>query len=200
VSPLRYCGLLDASVAAHRRAISLEPKIRTSVQHTRFLQRDYGRAAKAKIENDPYIVGISLGEEGRKQEAISALLLLEERVKTRMGDFARASRKFLEGDEAGSVSAAEAIISSGFGDPEGLYYLTRHLAHLNRIGACFNLLERIIAGGFFCYPAMLRDPWLDSIRAIPQFSELLDRVKERSHAAEIEFASLDGHRILQTES
>ncbi|WP_263352689.1 winged helix-turn-helix domain-containing protein [Acidicapsa acidisoli] len=197
VSPLRYCGLLDASVAAHRRAVALEPKIRTSVQHTWFLQRDYERVAKSKIENDPYIVGISLGEEGRKQEAIRALLLLEEKSMTRMGNFARTARKLLEGDAAGSVSAAEAIVSSGFGDPEGLYYLTRHLVHLDQVDACFSLLERIIAGGFSCYPAMLRDPWLDPIRTFPQFSELLDRVKDRSHAAEIEFASLEGHRILQ---
>ena len=31
ISPLRYCGLLEASAAAHQRAIALESKIRTSV-------------------------------------------------------------------------------------------------------------------------------------------------------------------------
>src|SRR5262249_30257194 len=38
VSPLRYCGLLEASAAAHVRAAGVEPKIRTSVAHTWFLQ------------------------------------------------------------------------------------------------------------------------------------------------------------------
>src|SRR4030095_11505294 len=38
VSACRYCGLLDASVAAHERAVGLEPKIRTSVGHTWFLK------------------------------------------------------------------------------------------------------------------------------------------------------------------
>jgi hypothetical protein len=70
---------------------------------------------------------------------------------------------------------------------------------LNRIEASFNLLERVIAGGFFCYPAMFGDPWLDSILAFPQFSELLDRVKDPSHAAETEFTALEGYRILQME-
>jgi hypothetical protein len=200
VSSLRYCGLLDASVAAHRRAIALDPKVRTSVQHTWFLQRDYRRAANAKIENDPYIVGLSLAETGRKQEAINGLRLLDERLKTRMGDFARASRRLIEGDEAGSIFAVEAIVASGFSDPEGLYYLTRHLAHLNQQNASCKLLERVVAAGFSCYPAMLHDPWLDSIRAVPQFSELLDKVKDRSHAAEVEFASLEGRRILRIES
>src|SRR6201995_3909561 len=34
ISPLRYCGLLEASAAAHQRAVALESKIRTSVVHT----------------------------------------------------------------------------------------------------------------------------------------------------------------------
>src|SRR5262249_28281990 len=40
VSACRYCGLLDASAAAHARALELEPKIATSVAHTWFLQGD----------------------------------------------------------------------------------------------------------------------------------------------------------------
>ena len=45
VSACRYCGLLDASVAAHARAVELEPKIKTSVPHTWFLQADHARVA-----------------------------------------------------------------------------------------------------------------------------------------------------------
>ncbi|WP_263416502.1 winged helix-turn-helix domain-containing protein [Terriglobus albidus] len=200
VSPLRYCGLLDASVAAHRRAIALDPKIRTSVQHTWFLQRDYQRTANGKIENDPYIVGLSMAETERRQDAIQALRSLEEKVATRMGHFARAARRLIEGDEAGSVAAVEAIVSSGFSDPEGLYYLTRHLAHLNQRDASLKLLERVVASGFSCHPAMLSDPWLDSIRVFPQFSGLLDEVKDRSQAAEAVFESFEGRRTLHMES
>lgn len=200
VSPLRYCGLLDASVAAHWRAAALDPKIRTSVQHTWFLQRDYRRVANGRIENDPYIVGLSMAEAGRGEEAVHGLRLLEEKVATRMGHFARAARRLIEGDEAGSVSAVEAIVSSGFSDPEGLYYLTRHLAHLNQIEASLKLLERVVAGGFSCYPAMASDPWLDSIRTFPQFSGLLDEVKDRSQAAEAAFGSLEARRTLHMEA
>ncbi len=56
VSPLRYSGLLEASVAAHSLAIALEPKIRTSVPHTWFLQGDHARVASLRIEDNPYIV------------------------------------------------------------------------------------------------------------------------------------------------
>ena len=197
VSPLRYCGLLEASVAAHRRAVALEPKIRTSVPHTWFLQRDYGRVAKMRIEDSPYIVGIALGEEGRKEEAATALRGLEQKLKTRMGDFASAARTMIEGDAAGSAAAVERIVSSDFSDPEGLYYLTRHLAHLNLVDKALSLLERVVAGGFFCYPAMLSNPWLDSLHAVARFQELLSDVKSKHDAAAREFASLEGQSVLQ---
>src|SRR5262249_40909588 len=73
VSPLRYNGLLDASNAAHSRAATLDPKIRTSVPHTWFLQRDYERIASLRIEDNPYIVALSLAEVGRKDEALPVL-------------------------------------------------------------------------------------------------------------------------------
>jgi eukaryotic-like serine/threonine-protein kinase len=197
VSPLRYCGLLEASLAAHRRAIALDPKIRTSVPYTWFLQGDYAQVAALSLEDYPYIVGISLAEEGQKRQAISKLSALEAKVKTRMGDFARAARTMLEGDTAASVAAVERIVSSDFGDPEGLYNLARHLARLNRVDSALDLLDRVIAAGFFCCPAMLRDPWLEPIRATPRFTKLLEKAEEKHRAAALEFEKLEGNRALQ---
>lgn len=198
VSPLRYCGLLDASLAAHRRAVSLDPKIRTSVAHTYFLQRDYVRLATLRMEEYPYIVIIALCETGRTAEAVPMARALEEKIKTRMSDFNRAARTMMEGDSAGSIEAAKRIVDSNFSDPEGLFYLTRHLAHLNEIEPALALLERVVAGGFFSYPAMIEDPWLNPLRGIPRFVELLDTVEKQHRAAEEDFERLDGHRVLRT--
>src|SRR5260370_21875403 len=103
ISPLRYCGLLEASVAAYARAVSLEPTIRTSIVHTWFLQRDHKRVASTKIEDNPYIVALSLAEMGRGDEAASALRTLEAKIKTRMRDFMTAARTIIE-REAGAGS------------------------------------------------------------------------------------------------
>jgi eukaryotic-like serine/threonine-protein kinase len=200
VSPLRYCGLLEASVAAHRRAVALEPKIRTSVPHTWFLQRDYARVAALRIEDYPYIVGLSLAEEGRTKEAFAGLKAVEEKVKTRMGDFARAARTLIEGDAEASVITVERIVSSGFGDPEGLYYLARHLSRLSQVDAALELLDRIVDRGFHCYPAMLSDPWLEQVRTTKKFSNLFKRVEEKYRATEKEFTTLDGNLNLHTGS
>jgi tetratricopeptide (TPR) repeat protein len=104
VSTCRYCGLLDASVAAHERAVSLEPRIRTSVPHTWFLQADHPRVATIAIEDFPYIVPLSIAELGRPLEALAALRKLEETMKTRVPGFVIAARTLLEGKTTESVA------------------------------------------------------------------------------------------------
>ncbi|HTM47993.1 MAG TPA: winged helix-turn-helix domain-containing protein [Bryobacteraceae bacterium] len=196
VSPLRYCGLLEASAAAYARAVALEPAIRTSIVHTWFLQRDHQRVASTRLEDNPYIVALSLAEVGRGKDAAAALRVLEDKIKTRMRDFIMAARTLIEGDAADSISAVRRVVDSAFSDPEGLLYLTRHLAHLNQVDAALELFERVVAGGIFCYPAMLVDPWLDPIRERPEFVTLLERAQQQHRVAAGEFARLDGNRIL----
>jgi tetratricopeptide (TPR) repeat protein len=196
VSPLRYCGLLEASVAAHTRAVALDPKIRTSIGHTWFLQKDYARVASARIEDYPYIVPLSLAELGRQDEALRMSLALEEKSKTRLRDFIMAARTMIQGDTPASVAAVGRIVASEFSDPEGLFYLTRHLARLNQVDSALELLERVVGGGFFCYPAMLSDPWLEPVRKSPRFARQLAMAKQQHHVAEGEFVRLEGDRIL----
>ena len=196
ISPLRYCGLMEASAAAYSRAVALEPIIRTSIVHTWFLERDHKRVASSKLEDNPYIVALSLAEVGRGDEAVAKLRTLEEKIKTRMRDFMTAARTLIEGDAGASIAAVRRIVDSPFGDPEALLYLTRHLARLNEAEAALELLERVVRGGHFCYPALAGDPWLDPIRRSPQFVNLLVEVERQHQAATSAFARLDGDRIL----
>src|SRR5262249_29884224 len=196
ISPLRYCGLLEASVAAYTRAVALEPTIRTSIVHTWFLQRDYKRVASTRIEDNPYIVALSLAEVGRGNEAVTALRNLEEKIKTRMRDFMMAARTLIEGDAAGSVAAVACITGSAFSDPEALLYLARLLAHLNQVDGSLDLLRRVVGGGHICYPAISSDPWLDPIRGRPEFVSLLARATRQHQVVASEFARLQGNRTL----
>jgi predicted Zn-dependent protease len=95
---------------------------------------------------------ISLGALGRQQEAISALRELEKKTSTRMRDFMVAARTLLEGDRARSVAAVNRIVASDFRDPEGLFYLSRHLSHLQEVTPALELFERVVEGGFLCFP------------------------------------------------
>jgi tetratricopeptide (TPR) repeat protein len=196
VSACRYCGLLDASIAAHARAVSLESRIRTSVPHTWFLQADYARVATVKAAEFPYIVPLSLAALGRGAEALPILRELEDTTKTRLRDFIVAARTLLEGRTADSIAAVGRLVGSDFRDPEGLFYLARHLAHLNETGPALELLERVVTGGFFCYPAMAGDPWLASLRKKPAFTKLLRQAETQHRKASEAFESAGGQAVL----
>jgi len=196
VSACRYCGLLDASMAAHERARQLEPKIRTSIGHTWFLQGDHARVVTSKVAEYPYIVAISMAELGRGKEALPILSELEQKIPTRLRDFIVAARTLLEGNTAESLAAVGRVVASDFRDPEGLFYLSRHLAHLNEVGPALDLFARVVDGGFFCFPAMARDPWLDPLRRKPAFTRLLQQAEAQHREALSAFDRLGGDKVL----
>ena len=141
-------------------------------------------------------VGQSLAELGRTAEALSVIRDLDQKMPTRLRDFILAARMLLEKRPAESIAAVGRVVASDFRDPEGLFYLSRHLAHLNETGAALDLFERVVAGGFFCFPAMARDPWLDSLRRKPPFTRLLRRAQVQHQEALAAFTRLGGDKVL----
>ncbi len=196
VSACRYCGLLEASVAADAHARRLEPRVRTSVVHTRFLLADYSHVADTRLEENPCIVALSLDTLGRRDEAIVAVRHLEEKTRTRMRDFMIAARALMEGNIPESAAAIDRIVGSDFRDPEGLFYLTRHLARINELDRAGELFARVVPGGFFCFAAMARDPWLDPLRGRPAFDRLLRQARTRYCEAEATFTREQGDVML----
>jgi DNA-binding winged helix-turn-helix (wHTH) protein/tetratricopeptide (TPR) repeat protein len=196
VSACRYCGLLDASIAANARARRLDSRVSTSVVHTWFLRGDHARVVGTKLEENPYIVVLSLAAVGRAAEAIALARELEGKLHTRKRDFTIVARTLLEGNAKESIAAANRIAASDFCDPEGLFYMARHLAHLGEIDGAIDLFRRVLEGGYCCYPAMTDDPWLDPARAKPGFRKLLRQAQTRHRQAASTFAHLHGATVL----
>ena len=69
----RYCGLLEASLAAHDRAYRLDPNIRTSVAHTQFVLGNYERVLDYSFGDFGYIDALALTQLGREQPALELL-------------------------------------------------------------------------------------------------------------------------------
>ena len=196
VTTCRYCGLLDASDAAHARAVALEPKLRTSVVHTWFMQGDHARVAAVKPGEFPYIVPLSMAEIGRRTDAIAAAREIEQKIPTRVRDLVTGARTLLEGKPSESVAAIQRFVSD-FRDPEAMFYSARHLAHLGETEQALDIAARAIDGGFFCFPALSNDPGLETLRGSPAFVDLLGRAESRHRAAAEIFARLDGPRTLK---
>jgi tetratricopeptide (TPR) repeat protein len=190
----RYCGLLQPALAAHEEARRLDPQIPTSVNNTYFLQGDYQRALEASAVDFGYASAVSLAALGRVSEAIS---LLRKREQTnpppRLGKLYLTSlRALLEGNRPESLEASDELLQATFRDPEGMFYLARQFAYLKEEAKALTMLRRAIDHGFFCYPSMIRDPWLDSLRGSKEFTELLWNAQELHGQALGWFVSLGG--------
>ena len=192
----RFCGLLDASLAADRQARRLDPGVRTSVMYTHFMLGDWERALASDTDHIRWVTNWTLPLLGRHDEAIAAYREMESRpLPGGIRNLMKASRLVLEEKHDDALAIVQTFMERHF-DPEGLYFIARVLARVNKHDACLDMLDRIIERGFFCSSIMLKDPWLDSIRGAPRFNEVIARADARSREAEAEFRRLNGDRIL----
>jgi serine/threonine protein kinase len=198
VQACRYAGLLDASIAAHERALQLDPTTTTSVHHTFYQKGDYERALEAvHLASDPLEARL-LGAMGRDSEAIAAGRREEERFAAmpRMRSFATGVRAALEGRKDEALAALNALDVPSFWDGEGLFYISQIYARLGCIDDAFAVLDRSAASSFACLPAFERDPYLAPLRGSTRWPDLIAKVKARHQLAAEAYVSAGGRTIL----
>ena len=78
VMACRFCGLLDASLAADRHARRLDPTIRTSVMYTHFMRGDWERAIATDADDLRWVTNWTLPMLGRSDEAIAHYRRIEQ--------------------------------------------------------------------------------------------------------------------------
>jgi len=136
---------------------------------------------------------------GRTDEAVALLRRREQEYTGRLGKLYLTSlRALLEDNREESLKASDDIRRGSFRDPEGLYHLARQLGHMGETSMALEVLSRAISKGFFCYPAMLRDPWLDGLRGSQQFVDLVRKAQELHREALSAFLALGGDALLGT--
>ena len=172
----RYCGLLQPALFAHHEARRLDPQITTTLNHTYFMLGDYERALAASQHDFGYGTALILAMLDRTPEGVAILRKREEDFPWRLsGLFLTSMRALLEGNREESLLASEELMKTTFRDPEGLYYQARQLSHLGADDWALEMFSRSVDNGFFCYPAFVRDPWLDHLRGKPAFSAIMQK-------------------------
>ena len=194
VHACRYSGLLAASVAAHEHARRLDSKISTSVINTYWHLGEYERVAQSEFGRNPALVGMAWLMLDRSADAMDAFSSLQ-KTTGRMSHFFTAVQAVAEGRRDETV-AAIGCVAADFHDPEGLFYLTRLSAHVGEVEGALALFDRVVAGGFYCYPSFSRDPWLDPLRTRSEFRQTLSLAEVQHREATAAFREAGGEGVL----
>ena len=193
----RFCGLLEASLAADRRARRIDPSIQTSVQYTYWGMGDYHQAALHDVEDIQAIRHGALWMLGRQDEALAGV---REALSHAPGSLEHwivaAQLAAMERQPEDCLRHARAIFDAGFHDPEGLLIHCRELAFLGLVPESLRVLGQVVDGGYHCPTALTRDPWLDALRGEGEFLRLVRQAEAgRARAAEA-FTRAGGERLL----
>lgn len=191
---LRYCGLLQASLAAAVHARRLDPAVRVSAGHTCFMLGDYEGVLDYEPEGLNYMRNLALIMLNRMDEAHASLKAIDTATPNLLAIYVRSLLRLVEGNTEASLAEIRSVMS--IHDPEGRFYGARHLAHLGDHALALKLLSGAVDDGYFCVPAFTRDPWLDDIRGTPEFAEIVRRAEVRHRQALISFLTGEGDRVL----
>lgn len=169
VQVLRCCGLLEDSVAAHDRAIALDPTVKTSVAHTHFLRGEFARVFETYTGTLYYLDAASWAALGATDRAAS--LLRDRLAKASVGTIffviMRSLLAILDGKHHEALNLIEnAEIAR---EPELLFYLARHCAMLNAAEPTLRFLRRARLEGFWSSCTLMRDPVFAGLRTLPGF-------------------------------
>jgi TolB-like protein len=195
VHACRYCGLLDASVAAHIRATQLDPAIATSVRHTYWLLGEHEHALTGSGKF--YFEAMVLASIGQSEKAIAHLREMERMKRPElMQNFVASLRLLLEGRRDESLAAAEYCIEN-FPDPEAVYYMARQLVKLDERARALDVLNGVLDRGFLLSAALARDPWLTPLHGEPGYDELLERSRRLEADVALTFAQMGGPDLVR---
>ncbi|MGH8636611.1 MAG: protein kinase domain-containing protein [Burkholderiales bacterium] len=199
VHACRYVGLLEASVAAYRRATRLDPGIATSAAHAFYMLGQYDRAIHADADQVQYVSVMSYLALGQQAEAIE--LVRAGKAEAGSHPQFQAIIDLLDALLTGHVDEGRRNILKlmdypAFDDPEGFYYWAQGATVVGDHAFALSLLQRSVDSGFHCPRALESSPLLDELRGTAEFADLLARAREGHEAAASAFARADGYRLL----
>ncbi len=198
VHACRYCGLLDASIAAYERAQRLDPALITSVAQTFLLLNDWERALAVDRSTPSIAKPTALFQLGRTDDAVATIRPFLEKpglhpqLRTAFETMTAAFES--RWDEV--LRFTRVLSESPFTDPEGFFHWAGALAMAGDRDGALELLERSIEVGFYPASALASYPNLDPLRATPDFRHIVRRAEERHREALEAFRAADGPQLL----
>ena len=203
VHACRYCGLFDQSIAAHTEARRIDPNVPTSVEQTLLMSGDIERLLA--LEPPPILAGaddgiraISLGLEGRLDEARSTLLRMREA--SRIPLFQTWIDYLLAWVERHPEDMVlRPIARSGLKiqeDPEAMFQEGWLLCDVGEHEKGLGFLQRAVAKGYFVADTLSKRRQFDALRGNPAFAALVSQAQAGRDHALAAFREAGGEQLL----
>ena len=197
----RYCGLLEASLAAHERAQRIDPHVPTAVMFTLYAMGRYQEVVERTQHGVDRFLGVDcLIRLGRIDEAIDASDEAERdpAVPADIKLIIAFLRVLAEGDAAQISATAESLrpLVERRLDPESDFCWADFAVRIPDRRWALWFLTRAIDRGFFSFPTIAQNPSFDPLRGDPEFGRLLRLAETKHRAAAAAFAQAGGDRLL----
>jgi TolB-like protein/Flp pilus assembly protein TadD len=183
----RYAGLLADSKKEGEIALSLDPdnsRFR-SINHTYLYLEEYDKALQVYYLDANTAWGLSHRGEiylrlSQRDKAIDDFnQVLNMQQKNIVVLWAEGMKAYLEGNSDAGLRAARKWEQTNPADGETWYHIGSLYGLHNESTGCIRSLEKAVKGGFFNYPYMLTDVFLDSVRDDQGFKVVLSLAKEK---------------------
>jgi serine/threonine protein kinase len=197
VHACRYCGLLEASEAAHREARRLDPHISTSIVYTWWARGEMERVlAETSDAGDFELRTMALEALGRREEALRTL-----EVGQRSSTLTPVFRTVTEAlnalfDRRAEAAGAFADLVGYHSDPEALFMYGTCQARAGDEGAALATLVAAVDGGFAAPQGLRIHPWLAPLRGEATFASLVERAEASRRLAAEAFHEAGGPALL----
>ena len=196
VHACRYCGLLDASIAAYEKAHRLDPNVRTSVCHSYWYAGQLERAVETDNAADGRFMKL-LAElrHGKIDQVLSVLTSLGSHDRSMYGSGWQRLVAALTGDKATFNEGLDDEVAT-MRDPEGIFYWALMAMLLGDTDRVIALLRITLERGWFCHQAIAMEPLLDDLRSDSRLLDIVREMESRQREAAAAFVAAGGERLI----
>jgi hypothetical protein len=193
VQACRFCGLLEPAIVAHRRARALDSAIGTGGYLAYWQLGDEEQSMRESVNLCWLMEALTVAP--RDPERARAILAEERNLTAFARTLVAGLRGAIDGHLDVTREHARRIVDD-FADSEAIYFIARAVARFGDPEAV-TMLECAYERGFVPYRVLLRrDPWLDPVRRMGAFQDLLDRARDTYRAGLAAYLETGGERLL----
>lgn len=183
----RFAGMLTESISEMEKAVALEPqnsRFRT-LGITYINMGEYEKALDALevYEESPFAMaykGMVLLRQNHPNQAVdyfNRVIDMEHETLWRLVSIA--NKAYIEGSINEGLMAISKLEQANVTDAEAWYSWASLYALLGDREGCIRSLQKAVDGGYYNYPFMIIDSYLDSMRNDPEFQIILEEAKNK---------------------